>query len=108
MTRDSIGKLHLQSIIKAVVLQFLHTVRLSGNIAVILEHGIIQLLLLFPCEGRCLRCERVEHHDSRQFVVIIVRKCHRGLSESESIQLLHMPHLSQHRPIAIGNKIKAP
>ena len=104
MTCNCIGKLDLKVVVVTVALQFLDEVCLIGYVGIILQNGIEELLLLVMSQSGSLRCKGIKDDDGSQFIVIVVGKQHRHLSETEAKEFMDIPDTLNDGNVAIGNK----
>ena len=104
MASDCIGELDLKGVVVTVALQFLDAVCLIGYVGIILQNGIVELFLLVMSQGGCLRCKGIKDDDGSQFIVIVVGKQHRHLSETEAKEFMDIPDTLNDGNVAIGEE----
>ena len=100
-----IGELHLQGIVVRVLFHLFHALRFLRNVAIVLQHGLKQLVALLMSQGRCLSGQRIEQNRRRHLIVIVVGKLQPYVGEAETIEIADIAHPLNTCPVAIGNEV---
>ena len=106
MTCDSIGILDLQGIIETVLLELLQTVCLERDIGIVGHDTLVELVLLFTCQCRCLTFKRIKQYGGCEFIVVVIGEGHGNVSKVEAIEFLMITHATYHAAVTIGKEVR--
>ena len=107
MTGNGIGELHLQGIVVAIFLHFLHTLRLLWDVGIVGQNALIELLLLLAGKCRGLAAEGVKQNGGGELIVIVVGERQRDLSEAEAVLFVNITETLDNSNVAVGDELKS-
>jgi|GEM_PF-4451003 len=101
-----VGKLDLQSGEVRVLAHGCHAVGLAGQVGIVVEHALIELVALLTGERRRIGREAVEDYGRLVLIVVVVGELEPHVGEVEPVHLALTAHLDHATAVAIGNEGK--